>query len=97
MPPGFPTDLPAGTYDMAICINGAPCTDMGTVDLSGTDVADLDQSLSSAVASVRAGCDDCTVQYTAFNGQEFDIIITGYMGVGERIKYSAEIRITKVR
>lgn len=97
LPPGFPTDLPGGDYDMAICINGAACTDMGTVSLSAGDASALDQSLSSAVASVRAGCDDCTVQYTAFNGQEFDIIITGYMGVGERIKYSAEIRITKVR
>jgi len=80
LPPGFPTNLPSGTYHLSVCVDvpGAAvkysgCTDVGTYEMSG-DPSTLAQQISEAANAVSSG--GYTVQYTAFNGTYFDLVIT---------------------
>jgi hypothetical protein len=80
LPPGFPTNLPSGTYHISVCIDlpGAAaeyssCTDVGTYEMSG-DASTLAQQIKEAADAVSNGA--VTVQYTAFNGTYFDLVIT---------------------
>lgn len=81
LPSGFPTNLPAGNYDISVCV-GLPgvlapyssCADAGTHVISG-DASSLAQAIAQAADAVRSSC-TCTVHYTTFNGTYFDFVIT---------------------
>ena len=80
LPQGFPSNLPAGTYRISACvtmgeIDFSTCVDSGEFVVTDDDASALAQGLSDAADEVRSVC-DCSVRYTAFNGTEFDLIIT---------------------
>lgn len=91
LPQGFPTDLPAGDYDMSVSVasaEGNQSYDAGVTSMSDGDATALAQAVSQAVDQARSSC-DCTVQYTSFNGTEFDVVVSGS-------GYEFRIRVTKV-
>jgi hypothetical protein len=96
LPPGFPTNLPSGTYRFSVCIDlpggaaaNGTCVDAGTYVMSG-DAGAFAQAVSHAADAIRSGC-SCSVRYTSFNGRYFDFVITDTStGAVTRI------RITKV-
>jgi hypothetical protein len=95
LPSGFPSDLPAGTYNMSVCTsipaaNYNSCVDGGNIQIGAADASALAEALSQVSNEIRAAC-DCSVRYTAFNGTEFDLVITD-AGSGSVTR----IRVTKV-
>lgn len=97
---GFPSDIPAGTYDMTICITesaevsgAAPvdeCHDNGEVEMTAQEVALLEQwEVSSAGEGLCGG--NCQVGYTHSADGSFDIVIASDDG-----SYRAEIRLTRM-
>ncbi len=79
LPSGFPADLPSGTYHISACTSvagaGSVCVDGGTFQVSDGDAGDLAEGLSQAADQIRSAC-ACSVRYTAWNGREFDLVIT---------------------
>jgi hypothetical protein len=80
LPAGFPPDLPAGTYRIQVCTSVAgidlgTCVDGGTFEVTAEDASALADGLEEAADAIRRAC-SCSVRYTAFDGQEFDMVIT---------------------
>jgi hypothetical protein len=98
LPAGFPTNLPAGTYQIQICVTSAgykmPCT---VVPGTYSDAAALAAALAKIDPCKTGGYSSCTPSYTAWNGTYFDWAVTykecmsGTCAVG-----TVRFRVTKV-
>jgi hypothetical protein len=99
LPSGFPTDLPSGTYKISMCSEGVDaaggaaqfCVDVGTFPLTNGDASVVVEAISQAGAQYAAN--GATVEYTAFNGTYFDMVITEDFAGGH---YVHRIHVVKV-
>jgi hypothetical protein len=92
LPAGFPTNLPAGTYHVSACtsVQGfTTCVDGGDFTVSAGDESDLAEALAEMADQIRSAC-ACSVHYTAWNGKEFDLVISDPAGG------VTTLRVTKV-
>ena len=80
LPPGFPTNLPNGTYSFQFCTQPIPpyyaggCQSAGTQTMSNGDAQQMVSFLQSLSSTYLQ--DGCTTRYSAWNGTEFDFFIT---------------------
>jgi hypothetical protein len=98
LPPGFPTNLPDGTYDFQFCTQPIPpyyaggCQSGGTQTMSNGKADQLVSFLQS-LSSTYLGA-GCTTRYSAWNGTEFDFFITCPVSSGGTV--TDEIKVIKV-
>ena len=97
LPAGFQTNLPAGIYQLQVCVQVTggygSCT-----ELPGTysDAAAVAQALQNVDLCQGVGV-SCTSKYTAWNGTYFDVTVTMKTCSGGTCVVSVVmIRVTKV-
>jgi hypothetical protein len=79
LPAGFPTNLPAGTYQIQICVQVSgvygSCTDAPGTYSDAAAIAAALQSMDPCSAA-RGGGTSCSVKYTPWNGTYFEMTVS---------------------
>jgi hypothetical protein len=97
LPPGFPTNLPAGIYQIEVCVQNAGCYGGTNVDMSDGDASNLSQAIESVISSEQSQCDgSCSASYSRFNGSSFSVTVTSTNCSFGCTTGSFTLRITKV-